>query len=170
MASYYFTFFLNLLFRSCLIRFSDRGLVSQVPKELLGSANFVFLYTTINISTSDRQNQQGGGTLVFCCVCLGGIIFYPEIGPQVHLDQFNRGRTSHGRYNLTIQSMIEFRLKMIQFNFRFKRKLSKIIQFNFQFKRELSGFNSKKYSIRKKPRIQFKKILNSKLFLPNSIQ
>ena len=30
MASYYFTFFLNLLFRSCLIRFSDRGLVSQV--------------------------------------------------------------------------------------------------------------------------------------------
>ena len=24
---------------------------------------------------------------------------------------------SHGRYNLTIQSMIEFRLKMIQFNF-----------------------------------------------------
>ena len=30
MATYYFTFFLNLLFRSCLIRFSDRGLVHQV--------------------------------------------------------------------------------------------------------------------------------------------
>ena len=26
-------------------------------------------------------------------------------------------QASHGRYNLTIQSMIEFRLKMIQFNF-----------------------------------------------------
>ena len=54
------------------------------------------------------------------------------------------GGGSHGRYNLTIQTMIEFRSKMIQFNFRFKRKLSKIIQFNFQFKRKLSGFNSKK--------------------------
>ena len=106
---------------------------------------------------------------------------------------------SPGRYNLTIQSMIEFHskmiqfnfwfkrklLKMIQFNFWFKRKLSKMIQFNFQFKRKLSGFNSKKYSIRrKKHRIQLKKyliqnyswliqfnnIFNSKLFLANSIQ
>ena len=58
--------------------------------------------------------------------------------------------SSHGRYNLTIQSMIEFRLKMIQFNFWFKRKLSKMIQFNFQFKRKLLGFNSKKLFNQKK--------------------
>ena len=91
---------------------------------------------------------------------------------------------SHGRYNLTIQSMIEFRLKMIQFNFRFKRKLSIMIQFNFQFKRKLSGFNSKNIQSEKKPKIQLKKysiqnysrpiqfnnIFNSKLLLANSIQ
>ena len=35
---------------------------------------------------------------------------------------------SPGRYNLTIQSMIEFRSKTIQFNFRFKRTVR--IQFN----------------------------------------
>ena len=71
---------------------------------------------------------------------------------------------SPGRYNLTIQSMIEFHskmiqfnfwfkrklLKMIQFNFWFKRKLSKMIQFNFQFKRKLLGFNSKKLFNQKK--------------------
>ena len=92
---------------------------------------------------------------------------------------------SHGRYNLTIQSMIEFRLKMIQFNFQFKRKLLKMIQFNFQFKRKLSGFNSKKiFNQKKKPGfnstkysiqnyswpIQFNNIFNSKLLLANSIQ
>ena len=92
---------------------------------------------------------------------------------------------SHGRYNLTIQSMIKFCLKMIQFNFWFKRKLSKMIQFNFQFKRKLSGFNSKKiFNQKKNPGfnskkysiqnyswpIQFNNIFNSKLFLANSIQ
>jgi len=91
---------------------------------------------------------------------------------------------SHGRYNLTIQSMIEFRLKMIQFNFQFKRKLSKMIQFNFQFKRNCQDSIQKKYSIRKKTRfnskkysiqnhsrpIQFNNIFNSKLLLANSIQ
>ena len=57
---------------------------------------------------------------------------------------------SPGRYNLTIQSMIEFRSKTIQFNFRFKRKLS--------------GFNSIKYSIQNYSwPIQFNKIVNSSL-------
>ena len=61
--------------------------------------------------------------------------------------------SSPGRYNLTIQSMIEFPSKMIQFNFWFKRKLSE--------------FNSKNYSIRKKRQDS---IFNSKLFWANSIQ
>ena len=90
------------------------------------------------------------------------------------------------RYNLTIQSMIEFHLKIIQFNFWFKRKLlkmiqfnfwfkskllkmiqfnfwfkgklSKMIQFNFQFKRKLSGFNSKKlFNQKKTPEFNSKK-------------
>jgi len=84
---------------------------------------------------------------------------------------------SHGRYNLTIQSMIEFRLKMIQFNFWFKRKLSKMIQFNFQFKRKLLGFNSKKLFNQKKKRqdsikknIQFKIILGQFSSIKYSIQ
>ena len=53
-------------------------------------------------------------------------------------NQPNNQPTSPGRYNLTIQSMIEFHSKMIQFNFWFKRKLLKMIQFNFWFKRKLS--------------------------------
>ena len=72
---------------------------------------------------------------------------------------------SHGRYNLTIQSMIEFRLKMIQFNFWFKRKLSKMIQFNFQFKRKLSGFNSKKIFNQKKNQDSIQKNIQFKIIL-----
>ena len=54
------------------------------------------------------------------------------------------------RYNLAIQSMIEFRSKTIQFNFRFKRKLS--------------GFNSIEYSIQNYSwPIQFNKIFNLSL-------
>ena len=82
-----------------------------------------------------------------------------------------QAKPSHGRYNLMIQSMIEFCLKMIQFNFWFKRKLWKMIQFNFQFKRKLSGFNSKKvFNQKEKNQDSIQKILNSKLFLANSIQ
>ena len=73
---------------------------------------------------------------------------------------------SHGRYNLTIQSMIEFPSKMIQFNFWFKRKLSKMIQFNFQFKRRLSGFNSQKiFNKKEKNRILFETNIQFKIIL-----
>ena len=105
----------------------------------------------------------------------GNIWFYTKeriINPPspITLSSPSQSKGSHGRYNLTIQSMIEFCLKMIQFNYWFKRKLSKIIQFNFQFKRRLSGFNSKEIFNEKKNKDLIQKKINSKLFLANSIQ
>ena len=61
MASYYFTFFLNLVFRSCLIRFSDRGLVSQVglakPPQ-----NYIFYVFQINKKEKWSKEKTWSGS------------------------------------------------------------------------------------------------------------